>query len=236
MKLTLVALLTLTVACSGGSTDVGADDAGPSADDAGPAQPTDASTNEAATPDAGTTNPACAGGYPKGPYGVGVGQVLSPNLSWSGYAANQTTVSKLTSADLWDCDGKKGIDALVLDTSAGWCAACETQAHDEAQLTAQYDQLGVVAITLLIMDAAEQPATTSTALDWRTTYQLDDVGIFADPAFQLEPQNQQTIGLPLTMVVDPRTMKVVKATEGYGSQYPVEIDPTVAALANKNHS
>jgi hypothetical protein len=228
MKLVL-ALLSL-VACSGNPT-VGSDDAATPTDDSGTPPTPDAAPADDSSTDAGTT-PTCV--YPKGPYGVSTGSVLDPTFSWQGYAANDSTVSTLALSDLFDCDGKKGIDAIIIDVSAGWCAACETQAHDEAQLTAQYDQLGIKAITLLIMDAAEQPATTSTALDWRTTYQLADVGIYADPNFLLQP-NQMTIGLPITMIVDPRTMKVVKATEGYGSKYPIQADPTAVALAQKNH-
>jgi len=238
MKLTSLALLplALTLACSGATTAVGASDAAPPPEgDSGATTtpPVGTDAGEAAAPDAATT-PTCAS-YAKGPYGTGVGQVLPPNDSWQGYAANDASVTTLQISDLYDCDRSKGINAIVIDTSAGWCAACETQAHDEAELMAEYDQLGVKAITLIIMDAAEQPATTATALDWRTTYNLDDVGVYADPNFLLEPQNQQTIGLPLTMIVDPRTMKVVKATEGYGQEFPPVIDPTLEGLAKQNH-
>ena len=229
MKLALAASVIVLVACSG-NPSVGIDDAATPADDSGSTPTPDASSTNDSAADAGS--PACV--YPKGPYGVSTGSVLQPTLSWQGYAANDGAVSTLKLSDLFDCDGKKGINALIIDVSAGWCAACETQAHDEAQLTSQYDQLGIKAITLLIMDAAEQPATTATALDWRTTYKLLDVGVYADPGFLLQP-NQMTIGLPITMIVDPRTMKVVKATEGYGSTYPIEPDATAVALAKKNH-
>jgi len=231
MKLSSLALLsTFALACSGAApADPGTGDAAAPADDGG-TTPDSAAPVEAAAP-ADAAPPGCT--YPNGPYGPGLGQTISPSFSWQGYAPNETTVSTLKSRDLFDCDGSKGIDAIVIDVSAGWCAACETQAHDEAQLTGTYDQLGVKAVTLLIMDAAENAATTDTALDWRTTYHLDDVGVYADPNFLLQP-NEQTIGLPITLLVDPRTMKVVKKTEGYGSQYPIQVDPDVAALAKKN--
>jgi hypothetical protein len=164
---------------------------------------------------------------------VGLGKVLSPNSSWQGYAAKESSVTTLKMSDLFDCDGSKGINAIMIDVSAGWCAACETQAHDEAQLTSQYDAVGVKSITLLIMDAAEQPATTQTALDWRTTYALTDVGVYADPNFLLQP-NEQSIGLPITYIVDPRTMKIVAGTEGYGSTYPPQPNASAIALAKKN--
>ncbi len=235
MKLALSALaLLLLTACSGGSpTNIGNGDSGtPPADDSSAPPPSNDASTAVDTGPVG--NPLCVDGYPKGPYGVGTGDVLDPTLSWQGYAANQTTVSSLTMSDLFDCDGSKGIDALIIDVSAGWCAACETQANDEAQLTAQYDSLNIKATTLLIMDAAEQPATTQTALDWRTTYKLTDVGIYADPNFLLQP-NQTTIGLPITMVVNPRTMKVVLVTEGYASVHPLTPNAEAVSIAQQNH-
>ncbi len=233
MKLSLCVSAALVVACSS-APPATTDDAG--SDSAVTPQPIDdasAPTTDATTPpsDAGTVV-TCT--YPKGPYGVSTPAVLAPTSSWQGYAANDSSVSTLAMSDLFDCDGSKGIDAIVIDISAGWCAACEDQAHDEAQLTSTYDSLRIKAVTLLIMDAAEAPATTETALDWRTTYQLADVGIYADPNFLLQP-NEQSIGLPISMVVDPRTMKVVEETEGYASEYPAQPNATAVALAQKNH-
>ncbi|HEY2370346.1 MAG TPA: hypothetical protein VGH87_28315 [Polyangiaceae bacterium] len=226
MKLSLV-LSAFLLACSDASPPATTGDAGsaPPGDDAS-APADDAST---VVPEAAP--PACT--YPKGPYGVGLNKVLSPNSSWQGYAASDTSVTTLKMSDLFDCDGSKGINAIMIDVSAGWCAACETQAHDEGQLTSQYDAAGVKTITLLIMDAAEQPATTQTALDWRTTYDLLDVGVYADPNFLLQP-NEQSIGLPITYIVDPRTMTIVAGTEGYGSTYPPQPNAQAIALAKKN--
>jgi hypothetical protein len=229
MKLSIVLSAALLLACSDAAPTV-TDDSGT------PEQPAD----DAAAPpadDAATTTvpeaapPPCT--YPAGPYGVGLDKVLSPTSSWLGYAANDTSVKMMKMKDLFDCDGSKGINAIMIDVSAGWCAACETQAHDEGQIVSQYDVVGVKAITLLIMDAAEQPATTQTALDWRTTYNLLDVGVYADPDFLLQP-NEQSIGLPITYIVDPRTMKIISGTEGYGATYPPQPNAAAIALAKKN--
>ncbi len=234
MKLSLVLVGALLVACSDAAPPAQGDGGSPQpTDDAGTTTPPsdDAATSTPDATDAGTTTPTCT--YPKGPYGVGLDEVLSPNSSWQGYAANDTAVTTMKMSDLFDCDGSKGINAIMIDVSAGWCAACETQAHDEGQLVSQYDAAGVKTITLLIMDAAENPATTQTALDWRTTYDLLDVGVYADPNFLLQP-NEQSIGLPITYIVDPRTMKITAGTEGYGSTYPPQPNATVMALAQKN--
>jgi hypothetical protein len=43
-----------------------------------------------------------------------------------------------------------------------------------------------------------------------------------------------TIGLPLTMIVDPRTMKVAEVLEGYASEYPLTPNATAVAIAARN--
>jgi len=55
--------------------------------------------------------------YPAGPYGVGQGQTVPPNLTWQGYAPNSNSVSTIKIEDFFDCDGTRGIDAVLFDTS-----------------------------------------------------------------------------------------------------------------------
>jgi hypothetical protein len=55
--------------------------------------------------------------YPAGPYGVDSGQILPPTLSWSGFAPGSSAASTFTAEDLFDCDGSRGIHAVVVDTS-----------------------------------------------------------------------------------------------------------------------
>ena len=55
--------------------------------------------------------------YPPGPYGVDVGQIVPPTLSWEGFAPGEPSSSTLLITDLFDCDGSRGIHALYFDTS-----------------------------------------------------------------------------------------------------------------------
>lgn len=55
--------------------------------------------------------------YPAGPYGVGPGQTVPPNLSWNGFAPGSSAATTFTAEDLFDCDGSRGIHAVVVDTS-----------------------------------------------------------------------------------------------------------------------
>jgi len=187
-------------------------------------------------PDAGTTqtNDLCAAGYPAGPYGTGVGKIVNPGLAWKGYLPGSSTVSTFTPNDLWDCDGSKGINAIIFDVAAEWCAACQSQAANTPQLVSQYAALGIDAITLVVQDATTAPATTATALDWRTQYKLTGITVAADPSFSFAPLNQTSVDLPVTIVVDPRTMTIRKVSQGYIAAYPIQPDAEAVSIAKKN--
>ncbi len=55
--------------------------------------------------------------YPPGPYGVAVGQTVPPNLSWQGFTPGSDVATTVTIQDFFDCDGTRGIDAVLFDTS-----------------------------------------------------------------------------------------------------------------------
>lgn len=206
----------LATACSSGR-DFGSTDSGVPAVDSGP-----------------TTNACAANTYPLGPYGTGVGKVVNPGLSWKGYLPNATDVSTIAPTDLYDCDGSKGIDAIIFDVAAQWCAACQSQAANAPQLFSQYDQLGIHVVTLVVQDASTAPATTTTAEQWKDQYKLTDVTVVADPGFAFAPLNETSVSLPVTIIVDPRTMKIMQVTEGYIAAYPLKPDAEAVSIAQKN--
>ena len=208
-----------TAACSSGTGkgDFGSDAAAPAVDSG-----------------AQTTSACAANTYPDGPYGTGVGKIVNPGLAWKGYLPNQADVSTITPADLYDCDGSKGIDAIVFDVAAQWCAACQSQAANQPQLFTQYDQLGIHVVTLVVQDASSAPATTATAQAWKQQYGLTDITVAADPGFSFAPLNQSSVSLPVTIVVDPRTMKIMQVNQGYVAAYPLQPDAEAVAIAQKN--
>ncbi len=197
----------------------------------------DFGSNDAAVPavDSGAQTNACAANtYPEGPYGTGVGKIVNPGFTWKGYLPNATDVSAIVPNDLYDCDGSKGINALVFDVSAQWCAACQSQAANQSQLFTQYDQLGIHVVTLVVQDASSAPATTATAQQWKDQYGLTDITVAADPGFSFAPLNQQSVSLPVTIIVDPRTMKIMQVNQGYLAAYPLKPDAEAIAIAQKN--
>ncbi|MFP6683380.1 MAG: hypothetical protein VB934_01655, partial [Polyangiaceae bacterium] len=67
---------------------------------------TTATTGMAAATSSGSGAGPCQ--YPAGPYGVGQGQTVPPNLSWQGYAPGASSPSTISIQQFFDCDGAKG--------------------------------------------------------------------------------------------------------------------------------
>jgi hypothetical protein len=56
--------------------------------------------------------------YPEGvSFGVNVGDTLPVTLGWEGYVAGEQEPRRLDVSELYDCEGSKGIDAILFDTS-----------------------------------------------------------------------------------------------------------------------
>jgi hypothetical protein len=164
--------------------------------------------------------------YPAGPYGTTVGSTISPTLTWQGYAPNSSSLSKVSITDFFDCDGSKGINALLLDASALWCGTCRAEASTIPTHLAAWGPDGIKFVTLIIEGLiVGQKGTTADALSWKTEYKLDDAWVVADPVYEFA--HPGTNGLPTNILVDPRTMKIVKIVEGSIA------DPVALALQNK---
>jgi peroxiredoxin len=165
--------------------------------------------------------------YPAGPYGAQQGASVDADFQW------KCAGPSIASTDLFDCDGTKGINALVFDISAEWCAACTAEAADFKTLEPQYEKLGVKVVTLMIQDASHAPATVATATAWKQKYGLT-VDVCADPKFSFQPSGSGSLNLPFTIVVDPRTMRIVHESQGYLSHYPLTPDKSILDLAKRN--
>ena len=55
--------------------------------------------------------------YPAGPYGVAQGQTVPETIQWTGTLAGDSGPSTFKLSDFFDCDGTKGIDAILVETS-----------------------------------------------------------------------------------------------------------------------
>jgi hypothetical protein len=182
--------------------------------------------------DAGNGNHGGDGGatscqYPAGPYGLTQGSIVPPDLSWQGFAENgDNTPTTIRISDFLDCDGSKGINALLVAEAAYWCDKCVKEAQGTVPLLGpgEWGQKGVHVVTLVVQDFSGNPATITTARNWRTTYQLTQETVCADPDWTFGDS-----AMPLNILIDPRTMRIVYVRGGYGG-----VDTSVEALANKN--
>ena len=182
----------------------------------------------------GTTSsgPTDCGNYPAGPYGVAEGDVVPPTLAWQGYAPGSDEIVAFGPADFYDCDGSRGINAILVDTSKFECGACAWMAEDlAADIQSWTDQdLGIVSITLILYDPENvKPPTLAGAKLWRDNYGLSAGYVAPDPDFSMVPGN--SLATPQISVIDPRTMRVVHLSEGWPGEHPPELEAT--ALANK---
>jgi hypothetical protein len=169
--------------------------------------------------------------YPAGPYGTGVGDVVDPTLAWQGYVADAALASQVSIRDYFDCDGSRGVRALVLEESATWCGNCAQQAANVAPLASgSWKADGIALVVLMAQDQQGNPAGLPAALSWRNEYALTDSAVCADPAWTMKlwggaPASGN--GFPMTALVDPRTMKIV-------SLQPVDLVGTAQNLATSN--
>src|SRR5581483_4576096 len=175
--------------------------------DAGGKPETGSTSNEAGDDAAmdDDTGPADTGPapcvYPAGPYGfTGMagswqGATIPPNFQWSGYLKGSSQIQTLSAKDLYDCDGRNGINAIVFDMSALWCGPCQQEAQQVPSWMQTWGPIGVVFVNLIVEDAAHNKATTAAALTWRNQFNLGPVAdVVADPNFSFA--HGGTNGLP----------------------------------------
>jgi hypothetical protein len=179
----------------------------------------------------GTTPSACK--YPPGPYGIHTNETVSGSLSWQGFVDGGTTATTVAMSDYFDCDGKKGINAVLLDTSAVWCANCQTQSSQlQSTMQTTWAGLGVKVLVLMWQDASTGPATLGDAAAWTQTYGLGaGFSVVVDVAFTFADPNS-SVGLPRNMLLDPRTMRIITEADGQGGN----VDQVVAEFARNNRT
>jgi thiol-disulfide isomerase/thioredoxin len=169
--------------------------------------------------------------YPEGPYGFGVGKVLPDGLTWSGLGAGGQPVT-YHSSDFLDCDGTKGINAILFDSSAEWCTACQQEARElEGIIKTNWGPNGVAVITLMVEDNAHNPSNdVNIANKWMKNFGLSNVPVVMDPEFNFVTGMSGTIGLPFNVLVNPRDMKILKTQYNLGTGgHEATIDALIAA-------
>jgi thiol-disulfide isomerase/thioredoxin len=161
--------------------------------------------------------------------GTEVGDTIA-NLAFKGRASGITSPQvTMQLSDWYDPDGKKGLTYLVIDVSALWCTYCKEEAPQIAGMAAKYGPKGVVFFTDVAQDANRNNATDADVDAWIQTYKMvTPVG--TDPNFALgaffDPNS-----MPLNMIIDLRTMTIVKKITGEGlPQVQAELDSRLGTM------
>ncbi|HWV38048.1 MAG TPA: TlpA disulfide reductase family protein [Vulgatibacter sp.] len=143
--------------------------------------------------------------YPTEGIGLKEGNVLAPHT----FKAADGSEFSLDDAIFKDETNR----VMVLVTAANWCAACKEEAKFLADLHAKYASKGLVIVSAIFENRADEPATLADVEWWRKTYKTPyHVVLDADP-FQLGAYYEKAAS-PMNMVVDVDTMRITKIIQG----------------------
>jgi hypothetical protein len=184
----------------------------PPSDGGGAPPPPSADAAPPPPPDGGATDtaPEPAPTYPSGPYGSSVGSTF-PDLVFSGYRDSTGAWVTVRIGDHYDPTGARGITGLLIVVSAMWCGPCQEEAKSLRTLYPGYKARGARFLGGLVEDSYRNPATQKNVDSWIKAFGTN-YDMVADGKASLLPAGG--VGIPYSIVVDPRTMKVVKALSG----------------------
>src|SRR5262249_36463972 len=136
-------------------------------------------------------------------------------------------LGELCVKDLFDPDGKKGINAIIINTGAVWCGMCRAESSNLPTLLAgSAGKAGVNVAVLVYEDGSRQPATTDVALAWKQQWGLTSplISVLAGPEATFVGT-----ALPSNVLVNPRTLEIVSKHQGGDGSIPMQEAETLAA-------
>ena len=162
--------------------------------------------------------------YPRDGLGSEPGSVVA-NACFVGYRAPdrvQPTAEHretLAFSDYYDPAGTKGVSLLLINTSAIWCMACVDEHRTMPEHQSELGSQGLVILSTLFQDAKREPASLEDVERWIANFHTN-FPMVADPGIQLESYASSDLA-PLNMVVDPRSMKILRKYVGnQGTLWP----------------
>jgi glutathione peroxidase-family protein len=172
-------------------------------------------TNAPEIPDEllGSSSTCSAPGYPQDGYGAEEGDVVQ-NACFLGYRSpavvkpDSDHVETIAFSDYYDPAGTKGQQLLLVNTAAVWCSACIAEHH---VLPGHFEELrdeGLVILGALFQDAQRNPASLDDVERWIENFDTN-FPMVADPEIQMAIYASPTTA-PLNLVVDSRTMKILR--------------------------
>jgi AhpC/TSA family len=149
-----------------------------------------------------------SGDYPSGPYGAEIGSVIE-DFSFEGMRdpTSSRVLESISFRDFYDPDAKRGINLLLLNTSAAWCQPCQIEHDDLPARVEKYAPQGFVVFSMLFQSAQNTPADEKTLEVWVESFDTN-FPIALDPSYQMGRYGPAGTP-PLNLVVDPRDMTIL---------------------------
>jgi thiol-disulfide isomerase/thioredoxin len=166
--------------------------------------------------------------YPPGPYGTNEGSVIA-NLTWTGYIDTDADGDSdpfnesPTTIKLEDfyVGFDPGARIIMINSSAGWCGACQDEAPSLVQLNTSHGPRGARFITALFEDTNSWPADTNFAKTWGEWYDLTFPTV-ADPDDLLGPYYEDST-VPMNILIDASDMTIIDIHHGFDYYYTKQI-------------
>ncbi len=155
--------------------------------------------------------------YPTDGIGEETGDVVE-NACFVGYRApdrvapSEAHRETIAFSDYYDPAGTKGVSLLLLNTAAIWCSACVAEHGDLPARATELGPQGLVILSGLFEDGQKHPASVEDVERWITNFHTN-FPMVADPYLYLGPYASTALA-PLNMVVDARTMKILRKYVG----------------------
>ncbi len=160
-------------------------------------------------PDSGTT---ASGAYPAGPYGTEVGKVVE-NGAFRGHKGGLATPRETFDLASYYAMRNEGKRYMVLNVAAFWCSPCKEEAKEmQSRIVPNYGPKGVAFLTIVLEDAARKPATDANVDLWIQTYGLTYPVANDDDGYVTQFFDKSA--MPLNMIIDLQTMKIVTKVVG----------------------
>lgn len=165
--------------------------------------------------------------YPNGPYGRGVGAVIS-NLSFLGWRNGDTPhydpnrLEVVSLSDYYNPDGSGPVRLIALNSSAVWCTVCRAEyiQLERDGVYAEFKPKGVEILGVLFEDAEGDPAKPADLSFWGGSEGLRlRFPLVLDPGFTTGTYFS-TDATPMNMLIDTRTMQILDITMGYDTTQP----------------
>jgi hypothetical protein len=155
-----------------------------------------------------------SGVYPCGPFGTGTGSTMANETLWGYYDTNgngSVTDETGGSFDLarYYALAASGAKVLYLNVSAPWCSTCQSEAASLRSLYQAYHGRGVEFLSALWdLDAHSE------AMDWAQYFNLP-FAVADDSGPKSFAKYWSGSGVPMTIFVDLRTMKILAIVEDW---------------------